>query len=108
MLEGQIEAIFRPVFELKHRIFIMAPVLFPRCSPSTNQAGCGGDFRNCEFVPRGHERMEAIIKVGKKQNWSSGKGLHQRGLVDTIERARLDLADSREGQVSHYAGGDNE
>ena len=98
MLKGKIEAIFWSVFEFKHSIFILAPVLFPRLASRTDTAGCGRDIRDSELVFGGHERMKAVVEVGEKQNRSSREGLHQRGLVDAVERARLDLADSTRGE----------
>jgi hypothetical protein len=64
VLEGEIEAILWSIFELEDGFFVMAPVFFP-CRPSGTDTLSGGrDVRDCELVFGGHERMEAIVKVG--------------------------------------------
>lgn len=75
-MESEVEAIFWPVVEFKHCIRVLAPVLFPHCPPGTNVSSGGRDVRDCELVLGGHERMEAVIEVRKKQDWPSREGLH--------------------------------
>lgn len=65
--------------------------------------GEGGERRDADGVLRlcgsgdsgREEGLEAVVEVGKEENFPLGEGIKDGGLVYTVERAGFGLADSR-------------
>ncbi len=40
------------------------------------------------------KRADAVVEVREQEYFSAGEGIKERWLVDTVERARFDVADA--------------
>ena len=97
MHEREVETVFGAVDELLHRVCVVAPPLLPRRPAEADvcrQVRERGDGERGRIGRRRQERVDAVVKVREQEDLAVGEGLEERGLIDAIERARLDLANA--------------
>ena len=94
MHECQVEAVFGAVRELVQRIAVARPARLPRGLAEAHVRGELGDGGDSEGGVGRDERVDAVVEIGKKEDFAGGEGVDERGLVDAVERAGLYFADT--------------
>ena len=99
MHEREVKTVFGAVHELLHRQSIVAPAPLPRRPPEADVL--------CEVRERGdgeprrgriglwwEEGVYAVVEVREQEDLAVRESLEERGLINAVERARLDLTDA--------------
>ena len=106
MHKCQVETPLRTALKLLHEVLVRAPVFFPcrwtfadRLSEVSEGRDVDGRLGRVNFGSE--EGVEAVVEVGKEEDLAMREGLEEGGLVYTVERARLDLADPIPCTLAH-------
>ena len=105
MHERQVQAVLRPVLQLGERVGTLGPAFLPCFRAGTDVLGELGEVVDGEcrsgrevFGVFGtlarEEGLDAVGKVGKGEELAAGESVEEGGLVDAVERAGRDFANT--------------
>ena len=119
MHKGQVQTVLGPSLQLCHSSLVLAPSLLPDLGSSTDILSHLGKGSNAQRLGVGHvdlggdgfagvislaesklgregseQGLNSVGKVGKSEELTAGESVEDRRLVNTVERTRLNLANT--------------